>query len=506
MTMATGRTNVAVILAAGVGSRLRPLTNSKPKCLVRVAGKAIIDYQLEALIAAGVRRVVVVAGYESKQLERHLSRIRDVQIDWVINSDFETTNNSYSLYLARETLAGQGFFLVNGDVVLTAPVVHTLAENGAADAVAVDCSTYHWESMKVTTRGSRIIDIAKSIPPERAMGSSIDLYKFSPSGGKTLLDSIANAVEGENRKGEWTEVHMQRLMQAGVLSMEAIDVAGMPWCEVDNLEDLASADTLFSSLSPELPGVRTAIVDLDGTICLGSRALPGAVEALGRMRERGIRVVVCSNNSSNSRQDYVERLERLGFPCSTADVLLSTTAAVEFLRVNKMKRVFVLGTESLAAAVREIDVSVTATDPDIVVVGYDTGLTYDNLARCTQLIAGGVDYVLTHQDLVCPTEAGPVPDAGAIAALLRAATGKEPLAVFGKPDPAVLAPLVSASAFDPRSVIVIGDRLTTDIQLARNMGCRSCLVLTGDTKRGCLEAIATWPDLIVSGLSELLPS
>lgn len=103
----------AVILAAGVGSRLRPLTNSKPKCLVKVCGQTLLDFQLEAYRRVGVEEVVMVTGYHGEQIARHLRHVKQPRIRVVENADFESTNNMYSLGLAAPYVAGEPFFLNN---------------------------------------------------------------------------------------------------------------------------------------------------------------------------------------------------------------------------------------------------------------------------------------------------------------------------------------------------------------------------------------------------------
>src|SRR5690606_4320311 len=106
----------AVILAEGIGSRLRPITLTKPKCLVRAAGRPILDYQIQAYIAAGIKKIIIVAGYQSRAVHDYCKHIKDAEITIIENPDYETTNNMYSLYLAKEYVENQAFVLSNGDV------------------------------------------------------------------------------------------------------------------------------------------------------------------------------------------------------------------------------------------------------------------------------------------------------------------------------------------------------------------------------------------------------
>jgi HAD superfamily hydrolase (TIGR01450 family) len=165
-----------------------------------------------------------------------------------------------------------------------------------------------------------------------------------------------------------------------------------------------------------------------------------------------------------------------------------------------------LGTAGLRDDFRLAGFEIVDRDPDAVVVGFDLELTYDDLAQTAYWISRGLPYVATHPDRVCPTDQPIVlPDCGALCALLEAATGRRPDAIPGKPNPAMLQAVFSQYHLEPPDVAVVGDRLYTDIRMARDAGAVAVLTLTGETKRSDLNTCPepNRPDIVVADLGEL---
>jgi HAD superfamily hydrolase (TIGR01450 family) len=496
---------VGVILAAGIGSRLRPMTNHKPKCLVQSAGKALLQYQIDAYVEAGVGEIVILVGYESAAIVDYCKHIRGVSIRIVENAEYETTNNMYSLHLVREHLRGRSFVLNNADLAVDRSVVRRLLEVPGENAVAVDTSVYIDESMKVAVgEDGRIRDISKAIRPESAHGCSIDFYKFSAAAGEVLFDEIARIIEVEGSVREWTEVAMQRLFQAGRLDFRACDIAGLEWVEVDNYEDLALADRTFSGFDAVLDEIDTFVFDLDGTVYVGDRPVEGAARVIGHLQELGKSVYFASNNSSASSADYVARLAAMGIRVGASQIILSSDAMVAWLHRHGVRRIHVLGTRSFRARLAAEGFEVGAADPEYVVVGYDTELDYAKLVAACRLINRGVDILATHMDTFCPTEAGPIPDIGAMLEMIRATTGRVPKKVFGKPDESMILLLQDRTGADPRRTLVVGDRLHTDIAMARAAGVRSLLVLSGETSRDQLDGCQQLPDHVLRSIHDIV--
>lgn len=495
----------AVILAAGIGSRLRPLTNDKPKCLVRICGKSLLEYQLDAHRVAGVKDIYIVVGYEAQAVRDYCKHIKDLNIHIVESVNYETTNNMYSLYLLREHLKGEAFILNNADLAIDNEIVNKMVQDKRQDLIMVDTSQYNDESMKISVDKKGVItDISKKIDEKNSYGCSIDYYKFSPETSKTLFAEVERTVEKEENLNQWTEVALQELMQARAISMEPIHTDGLRWMEVDNYEDLAIADMLFSDFDTTFADIDALFLDLDGTVYLGGNIIPGSDAFIQKMQKLGKKVYFLSNNSSKDKKQYVTRLKKLGIKAKEEDVILSTDGLIHYLKEKKVESVYVVGTKALSAQIEESGIRVTDEKPEYVVVGYDTELTYEKLVKASQLMHAGVEVIATHCDTVCPTDNGPVPDAGAILEMLRVTTGKEALKIFGKPEPSMVTFALDANEIDPQRAVMIGDRLYTDMKLAELAGMKSLLVLSGETSRDDIEQLEEYPTLTVSSLAKLV--
>jgi ribonucleotide monophosphatase NagD (HAD superfamily) len=138
-----------------------------------------------------------------------------------------------------------------------------------------------------------------------------------------------------------------------------------------------------------------------------------------------------------------------------------------------------------------------------VVVGYDTELTYAKLVTACRLINQGVDYVATHADNCCPSEFGPLPDAGALLKLLEVATGHAPAHVLGKPSPDMVRYHIEQQGVRPDQCAMVGDRLHTDMAMASAVGMRRIAVLSGETTREMIERSPHFPDVVLKTAAEL---
>ncbi|MEL7938654.1 HAD-IIA family hydrolase [Pseudomonas delhiensis] len=495
---------IGIILAAGVGSRLRPMTNNKPKCLVSTAGKAILQYQIDAYVEAGISELVIIVGYEGKAIRDYCKHIKGVNIQILENNDYENTNNMYSLYLARSIAKGQEFILNNADLSIDRSIVKRLLDFPERNAIAVDSSLYNEESMKISTNiKGYISDISKKIPQDTASACSIDFYKFSAAASEVFFDEITRIIETEGNLKDWTEVAMQRLFNEERLDFAACDISGLKWVEIDNYDDLALSDRLFSELDRKLDNIDNIFLDLDGTVYIGNTVIPGAKEAITFLETTGKNIFYLSNNSSKSKIDYVNRLNDLGVFTTTEKIILSTDAVISHLKQEKVEKVHILGTNSLKKTFIDNDFQIDSSSPEYVVIGYDTELNYQKLITACKYINEGADILATHCDVFCPSEQGPIPDAGALIEMIRMTTGKAPKKIFGKPNSEMLDSIVLENHFDPARCLVVGDRLHTDILMAANSSMLSLLVLSGETTRDQVEHSPTAPDFILNSLSEV---
>lgn len=233
----------AVILAAGLGTRLRPITDKVPKCMVPVNGVCIIDKQISNLLKGGVSEIIVVAGYKSNILREHLKKYDFIKI--VDNVRYAETNNMYSLYLAYQYINDSEFLLMNSDVYFDANIIEGLLESewNGKSLIACDKNGYIEESMKIMTNDQGIIKhISKKISELEYYAVSIDVYKLNRQASKTLLDQIKNTIEVKKNENSWTEVALDGIFTQ--CNFMPYSIKGR-WFEIDDHDDLHKAEEIF---------------------------------------------------------------------------------------------------------------------------------------------------------------------------------------------------------------------------------------------------------------------
>ncbi|UCE40313.1 MAG: HAD-IIA family hydrolase [Candidatus Aminicenantes bacterium] len=250
---------------------------------------------------------------------------------------------------------------------------------------------------------------------------------------------------------------------------------------------------------------KVVFLDLDGTIYMGDALIPGAKEFLNYLTDLGIIFYFLSNNSSRSKSDYVTKLSNLGISTSEEGIILSTDGVIAFLMEKKIKDLYVVGTKSMQEMFIQEGFDIASPSPSYIVLGFDTELTYEKLKAAALFLQRGVELIATHPDLVCPTPEGFIPDTGSMLALFEKATGKNPLKIFGKPNPEMIAHILKKHNITPQQAVMIGDRLYTDMELARRIKCDSILVLSGETQKEDLAQIEVQPTLVIDSIAQLIP-
>ena len=239
--------NKALILAAGVGNRLAPITDRLPKSLVPINGKPIIFKQVENLIDNGVSDITIVAGYKSDMLEEAIHGVWP-EIHIVNSTNYSNTNNMYSAWLGIRSMFPDGsivpFLMMNADVFFDSSVLTELLATSSPNAVVVDIGRYIEESMKVVEKDGRLIAISKTITPEEAIGSSIDVYKFGIDGGRAFFAKCSEYIKVKNELRHWSEVALNDAFAEA--EFRVCQLVGR-WVEIDNLQDLTAAIELFSA-------------------------------------------------------------------------------------------------------------------------------------------------------------------------------------------------------------------------------------------------------------------
>ena len=241
----TEMAKTAVLLVAGVGSRLRPLTDSIPKALVPVGGRSILERAVFALKAHGVETFVFATGYRRQAVEV-LVGSWGIDARFCFNECYDSTQNSISLLRCEGALRDKSFFKLDGDLLFDARVIERLNAAGSSLSVAVDGRRkLDEEAMKVRCDGRLgIVDFGKGIPVAEAHGESIGIERLSAEAGTLVFDAIAR-LETNGIVNRYYEDVYADLIAQGKLAARAIEVGDLAWTEVDCVEDLDRARQLF---------------------------------------------------------------------------------------------------------------------------------------------------------------------------------------------------------------------------------------------------------------------
>lgn len=245
------------------------------------------------------------------------------------------------------------------------------------------------------------------------------------------------------------------------------------------------------------------LLDMDGTVYLGPKALPGAVDLIETLRATQRRFLFFTNNPSKDAAAYAAKLGGMGIVVQPEDILTSGEATARYLaEETPYWRVFALGTPSFELELERAGLVLDEKDPEAVVLAFDTTLTYAKLERACLLLRAGLPYIATNPDRLCPTDYGYIPDCGSIAALLEAATERAPKFI-GKPNAEMIRMGLKKLGARADATAMVGDRLYTDIEMAYRAETTSVLVLSGETDLAQARAAARRPDHVFPSVAEL---
>lgn len=252
-----------------------------------------------------------------------------------------------------------------------------------------------------------------------------------------------------------------------------------------------------------LSGIDLFVLDMDGTFYLGDIILEGSLEFLEKIEETGKNFIFFTNNSSKSPVNYINKLANMNCHIERNQIMTSGDVTIEFLNRNRAgQTVYLVGTPALEESFREAGVPLVNDNPDVVVIGFDTTLTYEKLERACTFIRNGAEFLATHLDINCPTEDGFIPDCGAMCALISLSTGKEPK-YLGKPFKETMEMVLAKTGFEKEKVAFVGDRIYTDVATGVKNGANGILVLSGETKLEDIEKSEVKPDAVFASIGEM---
>ena len=255
-----------------------------------------------------------------------------------------------------------------------------------------------------------------------------------------------------------------------------------------------------------LDEIKCFIFDVDGTLILGNSSLPYATEVIRHLQRIKTDFVIISNNSSYSTYENKERLERaLNVKLSLNNMYTSIQATVDFLIEENLTQCYILGTPSMVREFEERGIVFCDTSPQAIVLGYDKTLTYKKIETAALYLQREVSipFFATHPDDTCPIDGGRIPDIGSFLKMFEQATGRKPDKILGKPNKLILELSLTDKNFRKNEVLVVGDRLETDIKMANDAGVTSSLVLTGETSKNDLELSNIQPSIVWENLKFL---
>ena len=228
----------AIILAAGLGRRIRSISNGIPKCLIEVNGEKILHHQLDILRSQGIQDIVIVVGYLQQKIKDFIGDT----VSYVENAIYEGSNSSFSLWLARNRLV-EDFIYLNADLIFDGAILKKLLDHPAENAMAIDSSRIKFENdmFKVRLNKGRVIELNKRLDARKASASAPGPVKFSKRGRDILFKELDEII-GQGDKSQWCYSIFGRIAEK--IELKGIDIAGLTWMEIDTDEDLERASKM----------------------------------------------------------------------------------------------------------------------------------------------------------------------------------------------------------------------------------------------------------------------
>ncbi len=297
------------------------------------------------------------------------------------------------------------------------------------------------------------------------------LLGFSPEGPTTFIDSA---------KGKRPNLAFYTKKKE---KERAYDLKGKIWTKIEKEEDILYAEKgkLLYEKRAEVQRLRLFSFDLDGTTILGKRPIEGVVDFLLYLKSQDKGFSFLTNNSSRTNSMHAKHLtEILGIPVRYENIMSSIDSLEIYLKERGITSIYPFVNNDVKAYLGN-RIRFSEEEPDVVVVGFNTDATYNQMYKVSELIFKGIPYILIHPDYRCPTEFGYIPDAGSFGKMFELTTDKKPIWIGGKPNPVMVDGLVNKYGIPKEEIAYVGDRLYTDIEMAKRAHIYGFLVLTGET-------------------------
>lgn len=249
MTTSKPTTTVAIILAAGIGSRIRPLTDNCPKSLLTIDGVTILERMINNIRECGIEDFVLVLGYLEDQIRDFVANtFPDIKVTFIVNERYRETNTGYSLMLAADASEGKGFVKFDADVVFDQAILKNLIDSEYETCLCVDTNIQlDAEEIKVAVQdNNRVTHASKTLNPLEAIGESIGIEKVSHETAAVLFNELRRMMEDQTHHQQYYEAAYERLIEQEV-PFFALDITGLKWVEIDTVEDFSEAGKLFQS-------------------------------------------------------------------------------------------------------------------------------------------------------------------------------------------------------------------------------------------------------------------
>jgi choline kinase len=237
----------AVILAAGVASRLRPLTNHTPKCLLKVCSKNLLELTIENLLDNKISEIIIVTGYLENKIRDFIDlRFPELNITIIYNEFYNSTNNIYSLWLAKNALNGEDMLLMDSDIVFNSQIIKKLCSSGKKNCLALKRHDLSDEEIKVKIdKKGRVLEIGKEVKISEAAGESVGIELFGREVIPALFNIIDRKVNVEKNVNQFYEAAFQELITSSH-EIYIVDISEYFSMEIDTAEDLRLAGELYN--------------------------------------------------------------------------------------------------------------------------------------------------------------------------------------------------------------------------------------------------------------------